>query len=186
MRQPESTAISRNDTMTWVGLKMVLDSSGLLKHLFQILRISGHNSRSSMATVSTIIWCCAERNIILVKLVIQPTSHNRLEGLYSNHLDIHVVGIRKSTTGATIGHAQFLRVFAEPWDYSMTSSLLKNKFKAKGIFPFDPHTIPDETLTLSEVNIKQYASAHPPVDEISLSVTAVDDKNQRMQRQTIS
>lgn len=77
------------------------------------------------------------------------TSHNRLEGLYSNHLDIHVVGIRKSTTGATIGHAQFLQVFVEPWDYSMTSSLLKNKFKAKGIFPFDPHTFPDETLTLS-------------------------------------
>ena len=88
-----------------------------------------------------------EENIILGELPshtsnwTQPFNRAVLKSLknsWNNHVDNFV-----KSTGISLGHSSFLRVFGKAWEESVTGSNITSGFRATGIFPFDPTVIPD-------------------------------------------
>jgi hypothetical protein len=52
-----------------------------------------------------------------------------------------------------VRNSDFGMIFSRVWTRTMTASNIMSGFRATGIYPFDPHIIPDEAFALNFLNL---------------------------------
>ena len=116
----------------------------------QVLIFDGHGSHNN----TEFIKIAREENIILGELPSHTSNWTQLfdrsvfkslKNSWNNHVDNFV-----KSSGISLGHSSFLRVFGKAWEESVTRSNISSGFRATGIFPFDPTVIADVAYAPNE------------------------------------
>ncbi|XP_062600580.1 uncharacterized protein LOC134262213 [Saccostrea cucullata] len=116
----------------------------------QLLICDGHGSHNNVEFVDL----AKLNDIIIVELPshtsnwTQPFDRSVFKSLKSHWNTTLDDFIKK--TGIAVGHKQFLRLFNIAWQAALTPSTIRNGFAATGIYPFNPHSIPDEAFAPNE------------------------------------
>ncbi|XP_069122425.1 uncharacterized protein [Argopecten irradians] len=116
----------------------------------QLLICDGHTSHNNVEFLDQ----ARNEDIILVELPshtsnwTQPLDRTVFKSLKS-HWNTEVTNFIR-TTGVSVGHKQFLRIFGKAWKSALTPNNIKSGFAATGICPFNPEKIPTEAYKPSE------------------------------------
>lgn len=143
------------------------------QHRPQLLVCDGHSSHNNVEFIEL----ARRENIKIIELP-SHTSH------WTQPLDRSFFKSLKNTwnsevsnftqvTGVPVGHGQFFRMFHKAWVSATEPSVVKNGFKATGIFPFDPEAIPNDAYkpatlySCSDNFLESSASAQLETSDIS-------------------
>ena len=141
------------NTSSMAGANISISDSGWFSDTFlnsigparpQLLIFDGHSSHNNIEFIEL----ARKENIILVELPshtsnwTQPLDRCVFKSLKSNwntELDNFV-----RITGIAVGHAQFIKIFGNAWEKSMTPQNIISGFRSTGIHPFNENAIPNE------------------------------------------
>jgi hypothetical protein len=150
----------------------------------QLLIFDGHSSHNNIEFIEL----ARKENIILVELLshtnnwTQPLDRCVFKSLKSNwntELD-NFIRIK----GIAVGHAQFIKIFGNAWEKSMTPQNIISGFRSTGIHPFNENAISNEayipcnTTLSATAQIPNHSESNVVKGDSGTTVTSSSEENE--------